>query len=116
MFLTYEDFKEHDLVIGSGSILVIDERTSVIDFLRYTQDFFLHESCGQCTPCREGNRHIKMFLDKIKAQTHTQEDLETMQTFAKVMPMSSLCGLGETAQNALKSAMKIFPDTFKIKN
>lgn len=56
-----------------------------------------------------------MFLDKIKAQTHTQEDLETMQTFAKVMPMSSLCGLGETAQNALKSAMKIFPDTFKIK-
>ena len=42
-----------------------------------------------------------MFLDKIKAQTHTQEDLETMQTFAKVMPMSSLCGLGETAQNAL---------------
>ncbi len=109
-------FKEHDLVIGSGSILVIDERTSVIDFLRYTQDFFLHESCGQCTPCREGNRHIKMFLDKIKAQTHTQEDLETMQTFAKVMPMSSLCGLGETAQNALKSAMKIFPDTFKIKN
>ena len=58
----------------------------------------------------------KMFLDKIKAQTHTQEDLETMQTFAKVMPMSSLCGLGETAQNALKSAMKIFPNTFKIKN
>lgn len=57
-----------------------------------------------------------MFLDKIKAQTHTQEDLETMQTFAKVMPMSSLCGLGETAQNALKSAMKIFPNTFKIKN
>ena len=112
---TYEDFDAHDLIIGSGSILVIDERTSVIDFLRYTQDFFLHESCGQCTPCREGNRHIKMFLDKIKAGTHTQEDLDTMTTFAKVMPMSSLCGLGETAQNALKSAMNIFPDVFKVK-
>ncbi len=112
---TYEDFKSNDLIIGSGSILVIDERTSVIDFLRYTQDFFLRESCGQCTPCREGNRHIKMFLDKIKAGTHTREDLRTMTTFAKVMPMSSLCGLGETAQNALKSAMKIFPETFKVR-
>ena len=111
---TYEDFKANNIIIGSGSILVIDDRTSVIDFLRYTQDFFLRESCGQCTPCREGNRHIKMFLDKIKAGTHTREDIKTMTTFAKVMPMSSLCGLGETAQNSLKSAMKIFPGTFKV--
>ncbi len=111
---TYEEFKKNDLIIGSGSVLVIDERTSVIDFLRYTQDFFLRESCGQCTPCREGNRHIKMFLNKIKEHTHTHQDLKTMKTFAKVMPMSSLCGLGETAQNALKSAMNIFPETFEI--
>lgn len=109
---TYEDFAKNNLIIGSGSVLVIDERTSVIDFLRYTQDFFLHESCGQCTPCREGNRHIRIFLEKIKDGTYTDEDIKTMKTFAKVMPMSSLCGLGETAQNALKSAFEIFPEVF----
>lgn len=111
---TYEDFAAHNLIIGSGSILVIDERMSVIDFLRATQDFFLHESCGQCVPCREGNRQIKFFLDKIKAGTQTQEDIETMLTFAKVMPLSSLCGLGETAQNALQSAIKVFPEVFGL--
>lgn len=109
---SYEAFAANNLIIGSGSVLVIDERTSVIDFLRYTQDFFLHESCGQCTPCREGNRHIRIFLEKIKNGTYTDEDIQTMKTFAKVMPMSSLCGLGETAQNALKSAFNIFPEVF----
>lgn len=109
---SYEDFAKNNLIIGSGSILVIDERTSVIDFLRYTQDFFLHESCGQCTPCREGNRHIRIFLEKIKNGTYTDEDIQTMKTFARVMPMSSLCGLGETAQNALKSAFDVFPEVF----
>ncbi|MDQ0204685.1 complex I 51 kDa subunit family protein [Pectinatus haikarae] len=112
---SYEDFAKNNLIIGSGSILVIDERTSVIDFLRYTQDFFLHESCGQCTPCREGNRHIRIFLEKIKNGTYTDEDIQTMKTFARVMPMSSLCGLGETAQNALKSAFDVFPEVFASK-
>ena len=112
---SYESFTANNLIIGSGSVLVIDERTSVIDFLRYTQDFFLHESCGQCTPCREGNRHIRIFLEKIKNGIHTDEDIRTMKTFATVMPMSSLCGLGETAQNALKSAFTIFPEVFTVK-
>ncbi len=110
---SYESFAANNLIIGSGSVLVVDERTSVIDFLRYTQDFFVHESCGQCTPCREGNRHIRLLLDKIKNGTCTREDIKTMKTFAKVMPMSSLCGLGETAQNALKSAFDIFPEIFE---
>ena len=110
---TYESFAKNNLIIGSGSVLVVDERTSAIDFLRYTQDFFVHESCGQCTPCREGNRHIRLLLDKIKNGTCTCEDIKTMKTFAKVMPMSSLCGLGETAQNSLKSAFDIFPEVFE---
>ena len=56
--------------IGSGAVLVVDERTSVIGFLRMTQEFFSHESCGQCTPCREGNRHISLLLDKVAEGTH----------------------------------------------
>ena len=111
---TYEDLRAAGVMVGSGGMLVIDERTSVLDFLRMNQEFFWEESCGQCTPCREGNLHIKIILDKMAAGTATREDIAIMIKIARVMSMSSLCGLGETAQNSLMSAMKVFPDLFDI--
>ena len=113
---TYKGMKGADLTaIGSGAVLVVDERTSVIGFLRMTQQFFCHESCGQCTPCREGNRHIARFLEKIAEGTHTEEDLKLMEKYANIMSTASMCGLGETAQSALLSAMKRFPEVFAVK-
>ena len=111
---TYEDLRAAGVMVGSGGILVIDKRTSVLDFLRMNQEFFSEESCGQCTPCREGNLHIKIILDKMAAGTATPEDIKTMATIARVMSMSSLCGLGETAQNSLQSAMLKFPEVFDL--
>lgn len=111
---TYEALRAAGVMVGSGGILVIDERTSVLDFLRMNQDFFSEESCGQCTPCREGNRHIKIILDKMAENKATAEDIRIMQKIAKVMSMASLCGLGETAQNTLLSAMQIFPEVFDV--
>jgi len=93
---------------------VVDKRTSVLDFLRINQDFFSEESCGQCTPCREGNLHIKLILEKLSAGTATAEDVRLMKKIARVMSMSSLCGLGETAQNTLLSAMQVFPEVFEV--
>lgn len=98
---TYKGMRQADLTaIGSGAVLVVDERTSVIGFLRMTQEFFSHESCGQCTPCREGNRHISLLLDKVAEGTHTAQDIATLKKFADIMSSASLCGLGETAQSA----------------
>ncbi len=111
---TYEDLRAAGVMVGSGGILVIDERTSVLDFLRMNQDFFSEESCGQCTPCREGNLHIKIILEKMAEGTATETDICMMKKIARVMSMSSLCGLGETAQNTLMSAMKLFPELFEI--
>lgn len=112
---TYEDLRKAGVGVGSGAILVVDDRTSVIDFLKTTQAFFSHESCGQCTPCREGNRHMKIFLDKLASGMHTEKDINSMRKIAKIMAMSSLCGLGETAQSAMVSAMHSFEDVFKVK-
>ncbi len=111
---TYDDLRAAGVMVGSGGMLVIDKRTSVLDFLRMNQEFFSEESCGQCTPCREGNLHIKIILDKLAKGQATEQDIKTMSTIAKVMSMSSLCGLGETAQNTLQSAMKKFPEVFAI--
>ena len=111
---TYDDLRAAGVMVGSGAMLVIDKRTSVIEFLRMNQEFFSDESCGQCTPCREGNLHIKIILDKIAEHKATAEDIRIMATIAKVMSMSSLCGLGETAQNTLQSAMLTFPEVFEV--
>lgn len=112
---TYDDLKKAGVTVGSGAILVVDDRTTVLDFLRTTQAFFSHESCGQCTPCREGNRHIKLILEKLATNTHCSEDITALKKIVKLMAMSSLCGLGESAENALLSAMQQFPDVFEVK-
>lgn len=112
---TYKDLRAAGLTpVGSGAVLVVDERTSVIGFLRMTQDFFNHESCGQCTPCREGNRHLTMLLDKIAEEEHDQKDIDTLFKFANIMTAASLCGLGQASQSALLSAKEHFPEVFEI--
>ena len=66
-------------------------------------------------PCREGNRHISLLLDKVAEGTHTAQDIATLKKFADIMSSASLCGLGETAQSALLSCMKRFPEVFAVK-
>lgn len=113
---TYKDLSKAGLTaVGSGAVLVVDERTSLIGFLRMTQRFFCHESCGQCTPCREGNRHIARLLDVVASGEHTQKDVDTLVKFAHIMQDASLCGLGQAAQSALLSALEHFPEAFEIK-
>lgn len=109
---TYDDLKAAGVTVGSGAILVVDERTAVLDFIRQTQDFFVHESCGQCTPCGEGNIHIQLLLNKLADGSITAEELDRLKKIAAIMSTASLCGLGESAQNALLSAMKVFPEVF----
>ncbi|MFQ9976937.1 complex I 51 kDa subunit family protein [Clostridium cadaveris] len=111
---TYEDLRKVGLTVGSGAILVVDKRTSVLEFLKATQEFFSHESCGQCTPCREGNLHISLILDKCIEGTAKKKDIANLEKFANIMCDSSLCGLGETAQSALLSAMHWFKEEFEV--
>jgi NADH-quinone oxidoreductase subunit F len=111
---TYEDFHKNNLVIGSGGILVVDDRTRVIDFIKSIQDFFIHESCGKCTPCREGNRQIAKIVDRFVDGSQRPDDLDTAKRFANIMKNCAFCGLGETAQSALLSAIDHFPEEFGL--
>jgi len=111
---TYEDLAKAGLSVGSGGFLVVDKTTSVIDFLQAVQHFFIDESCGKCTPCREGNSQIAYIIAKIKDGKAQTGDLEVLKDLANLMRTCSLCGLGQAAPNALLSAMKHFPEEFKV--
>lgn len=110
---TYEALSKAGLDVGSGGFLVVDENTSIIDFIKAIQDFFVHESCGKCTPCREGNRQIGHIVDRWQKGEGRALDLQTAKRFANIMKSCSFCGLGETSQSALLSAIKYFPEDFK---
>lgn len=110
---TYEDLEKNGVTVGTGAIFVLDERMSVLEFLRITQHFFMHESCGQCTPCRQGNLELKNLIIKLEQGKATVNDIDRMEKIAMALKKTTLCGLGEAAPNALLSAMKVFPEVFQ---
>jgi NADH-quinone oxidoreductase subunit F len=109
---TYEDFKRVGLDVGSGGILVVNTSVSIEDFLKAIQNFFDHECCGKCVPCREGNRQISKIIDRLFVHQPIEKDILKAKQLADIMKNCSFCGLGQTAQNAFLSILEHFPDTF----
>ena len=110
---SYTDLKKAGLAVGSGAIVVMDESVSVIEYLIGVTEFFIHESCGKCIPCREGNRQLIKILQKISGGEAKAEDLDTMRRLIRTMTDASFCGLGQSAAAALNSAWKLFPAEFE---
>jgi NADH:ubiquinone oxidoreductase subunit F (NADH-binding) len=108
--LSFEAFGALGVGLGSGAIYVADESVCVVDYLKATTAFFRDESCGKCTPCREGNRHIELILNKFSEGTGKLEDIETLKRTSHVMSEASFCGLGQTATTGLKSIIEQFED------
>ncbi len=108
MVIDFERFEEFESKVGAGAIIVIDDRHSVFDILKRTSEFFTHESCGKCTPCREGNMHLLKTVDKFYNHQATQKDLNMLETIGRVMHQTSLCGLGQTAPTAVISTLHYF--------
>ena len=102
---TYEDFS-----IGAGSLVIVDDQYPLIDYLLAIQEFFQHESCGKCTPCREGLRQVVKILYRIKDQTAVTYDLQQLYNICQIMIDSSFCGLGYTAPISILSAFEHFKD------
>nr|WP_204403612.1 NADH-ubiquinone oxidoreductase-F iron-sulfur binding region domain-containing protein [Alkaliphilus hydrothermalis] len=106
--LDFNVLKKHGIGLGSGAILVVDEETCILDFIKMTTKFFNHESCGKCTTCREGNRHICKIIDRIIHGNGAERDLRLMIEIATIMKESSLCGLGQAAPTAILTTLKYF--------
>jgi NADH:ubiquinone oxidoreductase subunit F (NADH-binding)/NADH:ubiquinone oxidoreductase subunit E len=99
--------------LGSGTMLVTDETVCAVDFARSVAVFFAHESCGQCTPCREGTPQILNTLNRICRGQGTMADLDFLERLAGVMTDASFCPLGQTAPAPLMSLLKNFRPEFE---
>jgi NADH:ubiquinone oxidoreductase subunit F (NADH-binding)/(2Fe-2S) ferredoxin len=113
---TIVDYEELTLVgsmMGSGGLIVLDEEDCMVQVARFFMDFCRDESCGKCTPCREGTVRILEILDRIIAGKGTLEDLEKLERLALLMKKASLCGLGRGAPNPILSTLKYFREEYE---
>ena len=83
--LDYNSMGKHGLSFGSGAIIVIDQSHSVLEIVRNTLEFFKHESCGKCTPCREGIEHLLILLDRFILGVALRRDLEVLNMLVETV-------------------------------
>lgn len=110
--LDYKEIANIGLSFGSGAIIVMDDRIDVLDIVRNTLEFFHHESCGKCTPCREGTVHLLILLDRFILRTATEEDMKRLKALIETMKQTALCGLGQAASTSLETTMKYFHEEY----
>ena len=113
MEMTLENICGEDCSHGAFTIIVVDDKTSIIDISFTASKFFTFESCGKCTPCREGNIQLLLLLKKFRRGDATKKDLETMKELALHIKETSLCGLGQTSTNHFLTALEHFPEEFE---
>jgi NADH-quinone oxidoreductase subunit F len=104
------------LGLGTAAVVVMDETVSMVDFLHNSAQFFKHESCGQCTPCREGTAWAKTMLDRIKAGKGRIKDLDLLLEIGDtigIIPGTTICGLSDGAAWPLKNAIRKFRAEFE---
>jgi len=100
-------------MMGSGGMIVMDDRTCMVDVARYFVNFLVEESCGKCTPCREGLKQLLFILERICGGTGEPGDIERIDRLSSVLTDGSLCALGSSAANPVISTLKYFRDEYE---
>jgi len=100
-------------MMGSGGMIVMDDRSCVVEIARYFTEFLTKESCGKCTACREGVREMLELLDKITIGQGSTEDIELLEELCCYVRDNSICGLGKSAPNPTLSTLKYFRDEYE---
>lgn len=106
--IDYDSLSSAGAIMGSGGLVVMDEDSCMIDVAKYFLTFTRKESCGKCTPCREGTLRLLEILEKITGGQGVAEDVDRLERLAKMVKTSALCGLGQTAPNPVLSTLKYF--------
>lgn len=109
----YETITELGAIMGSGGMIVMNEDKCAVDMARFFMDFCQEESCGKCTPCREGTKRMLEILTNICNGKGKEGDIELLQEMASIIKDASLCGLGQTAPNPVLSTIRYFRNEYE---
>jgi NADH-quinone oxidoreductase subunit F len=112
MDIDNERFEIFDSKMGAGAIIVIDDRQDMFDIILRNMEFFQHESCGKCTPCREGHTQIVNLIKKFVNYQASMKDYDSLKSLADVIHETTLCGLGQTSPTSIISTMEFFHDVW----
>ncbi len=111
--ITYETLKQFETGLGSASVIILDEDVDMVWAASKMTRFFAHESCGQCTPCREGTFWLERLYERFDEGHLEDGDIDTMDSVAKQMKGKCICALGEFAVNPVVGTIKHFPEEYK---
>ncbi len=112
--ITFEDLRAAGLTLGSGAVMVFNDTRDLRDVLARLGHFFAHESCGKCYPCQLGTQRQAEILDRVASGSSRAGDWAALGDVGWTMTDASLCGLGQTAAGAVRSAMALWPELFKV--
>lgn len=111
--IDFDTLDKYGSMMGSGGIIVMDDRTCMVEVARYYTNFLAEESCGKCTPCREGLRRMLEILTDLTSGKGREGDIERLEETAATMKEASLCGLGKSAANPVLTTIKYFRDEYE---
>ena len=111
--IDYESLQELGAMMGSGGLITMDEGTCMVALARFFLEFLVDESCGKCPPCRIGVRVLLNILDRITKGEGRIEDLDVLESLGDHIRRTSLCGLGQTAPNAVLSTVRHFRQEYE---
>jgi len=106
--LDYENLAKIGSIMGSGGLIVMDEDTCMVNIARFFLEFTQDESCGKCTPCREGTKRMLEILTRITEGKGEEGDIEKLERLGNMIKKSALCGLGQSAPNPVLSTLRYF--------
>jgi len=109
----YESLAQAGSIMGSGGMIVMDENNCMVEVARYFVSFTQEESCGKCSPCREGTWHMKNILTDITEGKGREGDLELLEKMGRLIKDTALCGLGNTAPNPVLTTIRYFREEYE---
>lgn len=110
--LDFDSVKKFNAIVGSGGMVVMSQDTCMVEVARFFMSFTQRESCGKCTPCREGTKRMLEILERIVNGEGKLEDLDTLEELANMVRAMALCGLGKSAPLPVISTLKTFRDEY----
>ncbi len=111
--LDFDSLQKVGAMIGSGGLVVMDDKTCMVEVARFFMNFTQNESCGKCVPCREGTKRMLEILERIVAGQGKEGDIDLLLELAETISATALCGLGKTAAQPVVSTIRYFRDEYE---